>query len=219
MNKVTRGTAQCGELLVGGIGGVTGARLIPVAGYPVNGSSGTGAGRANPGSICVDTTNGFLHRNDGTLAAPIWTMLPATRSLALTNAQIKAIRATPITFLAAQGVGRVIVPIAGMFSLIYGGTNAFTGAANDNLSLKLKDGSGAVLMSGAVQGFIQATTSSLSVMVPGLAVGATSNISKANGENQALVVHNQTAGEIAGNAAADNTILVTVTFVVLATGL
>lgn len=137
----------------------------------------------------------------------------------LTNAQIKAIRATPVTAVAAQGAGTIILPVACYVGLIYGGTNAFTAAANDNLSLKLKDGTGAILMSGAVQAFVQATNSAISQMVPGQAVGATVNVSKANGDNQPLVIHNQTAGEIAGNAAADNTMVVVISYLVMLSGL
>jgi hypothetical protein len=218
MNEGTRGSWKCGELVVGGFG-ITPSRLFSIAGIPTNGAAGTGAGRANPGSEVVDTTNGDRYVNVGTLASPIWTMLPRTVSLAITNAQAKAIRATPLTIVAAPGAGPVIVPISAYVGLIYGGTNAFTSAANDNLSLKLKDGSGAILMSGAVQAFLQAVNSAINFMVPGQAVGATVNVSKANGDNQPLVVHNQSAAEIAGNAAADNTLLVTVTYIKIASGL
>jgi hypothetical protein len=217
MQKGTGGVFKVGQLSVGV--GLAPARYLTGAGYPTSGTSGTGVGVANPGSIYVDTTNGFAHQNCGTLASPTWVMLPATVRVPLTNAQIKAIRATPITAVAAQGAGRIIWPMACYVGLVYGGTNAFTAAANDNLSLKLKDGSGAALMSGAVQAFVQATTSAISQMVPGTAVGATPNITKANGDNQPLVIHNQTAGEIAGNAAADNTMVLAITFVVLASGL
>lgn len=220
MNRSTKGTQVVGELLVGGTGALTtGARYITNAGYPVNGASGTGAGRANPGSICVDTTNGFVHQNVGTLASPIWVMLPATARLAITNAQAKAIRATPLTIVGAPGVGRMIVPIAGYVGLVYGGTNAFTSAANDVLGFKYKDGTTAALMSGGVQAFMQATANSMSQFVPAVAAGASVNITKANSENQPLVVHNITASEIAGNAGLDNTLVVVVTFTVIASGL
>lgn len=143
----------------------------------------------------------------------------ATVTKILTNAQVKALRATPISLVAAPGAGKVVLPVFCYVALIYGGTNAFTAAANDNLSLKLKDGSGALLMSGGVQAFIQNTASALTAMVPGTAVGATPNILKTVGDNQALVIHNQTAGEIAGNAAGDNKITVTVGYMVMPSGI
>ena len=142
----------------------------------------------------------------------------ALRSLQfnMTNAQAKSFRATPVTIVAAQGAGKLIVPIACTISLVYGGTNAFVqGGAGDNFSLKLKDGSGAVLMSGGIGAFTQNTTSAFSVMVPGLAAGSSSNITKANGDNQPLVVHNQAAAELTGNAAADNTFVLNLIYTII----
>lgn len=183
------------------------------SGAPVNGTSGTGVGLAGKNSTYNDYTNGAEYFNVGTKASPVWTLVsglavPQTVQVTLTNAQIKAIRATPVTLVAAPGAGKYIQPISCTVELVYGGTNAFTAAANDNLSLKWKDGSGGILWSGAVQAFVQATNSAFSPFVPGAAVGATLNQAKANVDNQPLVMHNQTAGEIAGNAAGDNTMRV-----------
>ena len=45
------------------------------AGAPTNGTSGTKAGRAGKGSLCIDRTNGKLYINTGTLASPTWTVV------------------------------------------------------------------------------------------------------------------------------------------------
>jgi hypothetical protein len=132
--------------------------------------------------------------------------------LVITNAQAKVLRATPLTIVLAPGVGRILVPIAAFVTLVYGGTNAFTSAANDVLGLKYKDGSTASLLTGAVQAFIQAVTNGVSLFVPAVAAGSSVNISKANADNQPLVVHNITASEIAGNAGADNTLVVSLIY-------
>jgi hypothetical protein len=217
----TRGTSIVGAILMK-LGG--GAGVVPFAGTPVSGGSGTYANTAlgKKGSILLDTTNGVMYLNTGTQASPVWTTaagngqnVSQVATLDLTNAQIKALRATPVQIVAAPGAGFVISPDWAFAFLKYGGTNAFTGAANDNLSIKLKDGSGAILLSGGVQAWVQATNSALSQFVPGTAVGATPNIAKSVADNMALVVHNQTAGEIAGNAAADNLIRVVVGYSVL----
>lgn len=136
--------------------------------------------------------------------------------LTMTNAQAKAFRATPVTIVVAPGAGKLIVPITCTISLLYAGTNAFVqGGAGDNFSLKLKDGSGALLMSGGIGAFTQNTTSAFSVMVPGLAAGSSSNITKANGDNQPLVVHNPAAAELTGNAGADNTFVINVVYQII----
>jgi len=58
------------------IGGITlGNRvyiLPPLAGVPVDGASGTGAGYAGPGSQITDYTNAFLYINTNTAASPTW---------------------------------------------------------------------------------------------------------------------------------------------------
>lgn len=42
------------------------------AGAPVDGTSGTGAGRAPKGAKLIDTTNGVDYINTGTQASPAW---------------------------------------------------------------------------------------------------------------------------------------------------
>ena len=54
------------ELEVGGV------LVFSKAGAPTNGASGTGAGRAAPGSLCIDTTNKKLYQNTNTKASPTW---------------------------------------------------------------------------------------------------------------------------------------------------
>lgn len=47
--------------------------LFENAGAPSSGTSGTGAGWAGKGSLCVDSTNGALYQNTNTKASPTWT--------------------------------------------------------------------------------------------------------------------------------------------------
>lgn len=46
---------------------------LKFAGAPVNGTSGTFAGRAPVGVLLVDTTNSITYQNSGTVASPTWT--------------------------------------------------------------------------------------------------------------------------------------------------
>jgi hypothetical protein len=214
MFKITGGVGKAAAFLA-----KFGVGFFSTQGAPTNGTAGSFFGLADKGSVLGDQTNGIQYINIGTKASPTWVPVPQTASLAITNAQAKVIRATPLPIVPAPGVGRIVVPIAAYCGLVYGGTNAFTAAVNDNLGLKYKDGTGVSLLTGAVQAFLQATVSSLSLFVPAVAAGSTVNITKANSENQPLVVHNITAAEIAGNAANDNTLIVTVTYVIIASGL
>ena len=45
------------------------------AGAPVDGTAGTGAGKAGAGSICSDSVNGVLYINSNTKESPLWTMV------------------------------------------------------------------------------------------------------------------------------------------------
>lgn len=47
--------------------------IVTNAGAPSNGTSGTGAGVAGPGSLLVDSTNCNLYQNTNTKASPTWT--------------------------------------------------------------------------------------------------------------------------------------------------
>jgi len=53
------------------------AVILQVAGVPVDGASGTGAGVAGLGSIAVDTANGDLYVNGGagTKIVPVWKLV------------------------------------------------------------------------------------------------------------------------------------------------
>lgn len=48
--------------------------LLTNAGAPTSGTSGTGAGTAGPGSLCIDYTNAKLYINTNTKASPTWTV-------------------------------------------------------------------------------------------------------------------------------------------------
>ena len=52
-----------------------GAWIFSNAGTPTDGTSGTGAGFAGPGSLVTDTTNAVLYINSNTKASPTWTIV------------------------------------------------------------------------------------------------------------------------------------------------
>lgn len=49
--------------------------LFSANGVPQAGTSGTGAGWAGIGSLCVDSTTGKWYTNTGTKASPTWTVV------------------------------------------------------------------------------------------------------------------------------------------------
>jgi hypothetical protein len=143
--------------------------------------------------------------------APIQAVFAA--EVSLTSAQVKALRATPITMVQAQGAGTVIEFLGAVLLLDYG-SNVFT-ESTANLSFKYNNGSG-VAVSDTVEstGFIDqsADTATQAVPIKDAIVAKTGN------ENKAIVLHNIGAGEIAGNAANDSALRVKVLFSVHNTG-
>jgi len=125
--------------------------------------------------------------------------------VALTNADIKALRATPKTLVAAPGTGKVVEFLSAVL-MLKAGTNVLT-EATANLAVRYKDGSG-VQVSQTIEttGFIDQAADQITYGLQKLdPITARSAC-----ENQPLVLHNLGAGEIAGNAANDATMKVKV---------
>src|SRR5574337_278006 len=127
-------------------------------------------------------------------------------AITLTNAQIKALNTTPITLVAAQGVGKAITPIDCSAYLSYGGTSAFTASVGENL--RVKHSGGAAIWNGGSQAFLQLTNSAVSDFNFVAAAQASITENKSGVDNTALVI--DSAAAIAGNAANDNTITIVV---------
>lgn len=132
-----------------------------------------------------------------------------TVKVQLTNAQIKAMRATPVVLV--PGIpNRTIQFVSATLELVYGGTNAFT-ESTDNMAVRYTDGSG-VIVSQAIEatGFIDQTANTVTNAEPKIdAIAAASGA-----VGKALVLHNTGDGEYAGNAANNNTMVVAVSYLV-----
>lgn len=128
-------------------------------------------------------------------------------SVAITNAEIKALRATPKTLVAAPGANKFLEFVSAVL-VNSGGSNALTESAA-NLAVKLNDGSGAAV-SQAIEatGFIDQTAKTLTNALAKI----DAIVASASAANKALVLHNTGAGEYAGNAAADVTLTVLVAY-------
>lgn len=133
----------------------------------------------------------------------------------VTNAEIKALAATPKTLVAAPGANKVIQFLGAILILDYGGTNVFT-ESDDNFSIKYANAAGvAVSVTIETTGFIDQSADTMTCAIPVKdAIVAASGAS-----NKALVLDNIGDGEIGGNAGNDNTMTVIVHYVIHSDGL
>lgn len=124
-------------------------------------------------------------------------------SVTLTNTQLLALRATPITLIAAPGAGFVLKVVSGQAFFDY--TAAYTESAA-NIAVRYENGSGVSIFVFESTGFVTATADT---MVQGDSITAAIT-AKTGCDNKALVLHNNGAGELGGGNAAN-----TITFRVL----
>lgn len=138
------------------------------------------------------------------------TSLVTQAVVTLTAAEIKALRATPKTLVAAPGAGKVLDFIDATLFLDAGSEGLTESTAN--LAVKFTNGSG-VKVSNDIEstGFIDQTadTYTTATRKADAIVAATGNV------NKALVLHNIGAGEIAGNATGDAALKVLINYRVI----
>jgi hypothetical protein len=134
-----------------------------------------------------------------------------TDTVEITNAEIKALRATPKTLVAAPGAGYVIQFVYATLIMDYG-TNVLT-ESTDNLVIQHH--TSGIDVSGSIEttGFLDQAADMILYVPPASAAMA------ATVANQALELFNTGDGEIAGNAGADTTLTVKITYWIHATGL
>jgi hypothetical protein len=82
--RITRGLG-----LIDTLGLKYGSRVFDGTGAPTNGTSGTGAGFAGPGSLYVDVTNKAIYQNSGTKASPVWGIPTMSAGFGVSNSYIR----------------------------------------------------------------------------------------------------------------------------------
>ena len=125
----------------------------------------------------------------------------------LTNANVKNLRATPITLVAAPGAGKYVEFISAQLQLD-AGANVLSETA-DNLAVKYTNGSGAAISETIeTTGWIDqaADTFTNAIAKKDAIVAASASV------NQAVVLHNTGDGEFGGNAANDALVKVHVVY-------
>lgn len=133
-----------------------------------------------------------------------------TNTVTLTNAQIKAMRATPVTLVPAPTNGRL--EFLGATLRLNGATNALTETA-DNMAIRFTDGSGAIVSQTIeATGFIDQTAATETSALPKIDAIVASSASL----KKPLVLHNTGDGEYGGNAANDATLTAIVSYRIIA---
>lgn len=196
-------------------GVLVGSGTSPVDALAVgtNGQVLLGSTGADPVFGTLTTPNSTLTYTTGagSLGVDVASSFLAQTTVTLTSAQIKALRATPITLVAAPGAGKSVFFLGAQLKSIYGGTNAFTGP--QNLAIRYQNTTGTVVSTAITgTGFLDQTANEYQTV----GISTSSTIAAATVvENQPLVIHNTGAAEITGNAANDNTIKVTIQYAIL----
>lgn len=147
--------------------------------------------------------------SNGGASAPTFQNPPIFQtSIQLSSAQIKALNVTPVTVVPAQGVGLVIQIVSCSSAFAYAGNNAFTGGGA--CGLKYASGGGTSIAN-SVMTVTGITGTTNYYNIPLLASVATT---AANTENQPVVITN-TGSAYTGNASADNTCTIYVTYIII----
>ncbi len=183
----------------------TSGKIIKSDGTNWTASTETYAAPGTSGNVMTSDGTNWTSAAGGTWGGFTVTTVTGT----LTNAQIKALNATPIQIVAAQGAGKLIIPVQYCLKMAYGGTNVFTAAASQQIVLAYNGATSAtIVLSNA--GIVAATTR--------IAYGQFTQSQSAaytTYANTALQFWNSVATEITGNAANDNTMPYTLSYIVV----
>jgi hypothetical protein len=167
-------------------------------------------------TTAVGTATHVLTSN-GVGNAPTFQVIPGVEiqsvTRQITSQEIKALHGTPITLISAPGANRIITITNAYAKFVYGGTNVFVAGAAQYVNLYY-----GVTTTSAI-------TSASQIMSNSTIVGTVSKFSEVGPnllnnqvvgvvDNVPIVLYNQNATEISGNAANDNYIMIEVFYVV-----
>lgn len=149
---------------------------------------------------------------DRTVPLIPWQFPIQTVTVTLTNAQIKALHATPITLIPAQGAGTIINVLACVIKMNYGGTNVFSAASGQALRIAYDNADGSTIIKTAfTKSGLVASSNQIARTIPDDQTAEP----YINETNLPIVIFNPITTEIGGNAANNNTIVVILTYQVL----
>jgi hypothetical protein len=159
----------------------------------------------------VTATATELNQLDGDSTNSMQTL---TKTVELTNADIKALAATPKELVAAPGADKVIEFVSLVLVLDYGSEVLAEPSAPDDLAVEYDDGTGTQIATWDTTGFITASADTME-LVNSADIAA---VATATNANKNLVLIN-TGGEYTGNASNDSTVTAIVSYRVHTLGL
>lgn len=181
--------------------GGTGDTSLTAYSVLCGGTTSTGAVQ----SIASVGTSGQVLTSNGAGALPTFQTISSGSLLkaegTLTNSQIKNLHATPIQVIAAPGAGKAIRVINSAAKLNYGGTNAFTAAAAQNI-VGRNDTTTSINVTLMNNSDLTGTVTAITYQIASNA----SSVDATKIENLPLYLYNTSTTEIGGNAANNNTI-------------
>jgi hypothetical protein len=165
------------------------------------------------GTLAVTGAQTLTGLTTCTAGAVLGTDKIITETLDITSAQVKALKATPLAITAAPGAGNFIQFLGATLALDYG-SNGFT-ESSDNLVIEYE--TSGVDASAAIEttGFLDQTADMITTVIPAAIAAAV----PASFSGKKLMLFNSGDGEIAGNAANDSVLRISVTYAVRALGL
>jgi hypothetical protein len=225
-------SSESGNIILGeGIAGTIGeSNITRIGGSSQTACYVTGIDGVNVGSVAKVVTEASNQLGTATLTAGAnITITPTANTITiastgggglttitgtLTNSQIKNLHGTPIQVIAAAGSGKVIACVSCWMKLIYGGTNAFTASASQQIYLTYGSGTGINFCGSQLMpnSAIVDTKNNYSSIGIG---GSVQDIAATSLENVGIYAYNNVATEISGNAADDNTISYSITYYVI----
>ena len=149
---------------------------------------------------------------------PVFTDMPLlgsgsiiTKSIDLTNSEIKALAATPKELVAAPGAGKLLEFVSATLLLDYGSEVLAEPSAPDDLAIEYDDGTGQQIITWDTTGFITSSADAMEIINSASVGGGASAITTAANVNKNIVLIN-TGGEYTGNVSNDTTLRVIVNY-------
>jgi hypothetical protein len=176
-------------------------------------STSAQAGAFVVGQTGIVTSVGQLVATGGVSPGSAADSIMKVDTVELINAQIKALRGSPKELIATPGAGKYIEIIRVDLILDYG-SEALTESA-DNLVVQYATSNVAATATIESTGFIDATADTVYTVLGSAMTG----VAAANMVNNAIELINSGDGEFGGNASADTTMTVKITYIIHTAGL